>query len=194
MGKKHKRINQDTTVHDAETIRLRREGKLLLLTRKEIVTRVLDTAIQMWLGDADPISVHILACVAHQNLNAIATKKGTAAPTLKQGMEWEGVYSAYNDFKHANGDANHRDQFVVENNQIMLVDCVDSFGNTFSFRSPWMNTFGSYMVLHFSVPAKDPSDEFFPGVRVNEVIDLPRKAFVKKMYPFFLDAYKRGFH
>jgi hypothetical protein len=194
VGKKSKRINRDTTIHDGETIRLRGEGKLLLLTRRQIVTRVLDTAIQMWLGEADPISIHILACVVHQNLAAIARKKGCPAPTLKETMEWEDLYSAYNDFKHATGDPNHRDQFVVENNQIMLFDCVRSYADAFAFRTPWMNTFAAYIVVHHAVPPTDPSHELFPGIRVSQVIDLPRKAFVEKMYPIFLDAYRRGFH
>src|SRR5437870_9171691 len=129
MGKKHKRINRDTDVHDAETIRLRQEGKLLLLTRKQIVTQILDTAIQMWLAGGDPISVHILACVAHQNLHKIAAKKGTATPQLNQGADWEDIYSAYNDLKHATGDPNHRDQFVVDNNEIMLFDCIYCFSD-----------------------------------------------------------------
>jgi hypothetical protein len=194
MGRKNKRINRDTTIHDAETIRLRREGKLLLLTRKEIVTRLLDTAMQMWLGEADAISVHILACVAHQNIDAIAVKKGAPASSLKETMDWEDLYSAYNDFKHATGDPNHRDQFVVENNQIILFDCVVSYTNVFSFRTPWMNTFAAYVALQNGVYANDPTDEILQGLRASAVVDLSRKAFVKKVYPLFWDIYRRGFH
>ena len=202
MGRTHKRIDRDTDVHDAETIRLRREGKLLLLTRKEVVIRLLDTAIQMWLAGADPISLHILACVAHKNLNGFAKKLKKPAPILSQGMKWEDVYSAYDDLRHneKGGDPNHSDQFVVENNQIMLFDCVVFFSSTFGYRSPWMNTFGSYVTLHRLIPGNpgiqstNPADEFFPGVNVGEVIELPCRAFVKKMYPLFLEASKKGLH
>lgn len=195
MGKKNKRINRDTDVHDEETIRQRREGKLLLLTRKQIVTRILDTAAMLWLGDADPISIHILACVAHQNLHKIATKQGADRLNLKVATGWEDIYSAYNDLKHSTGDPNHRDQFVVENNEIMLFDCIRCFGNIFAWRSPWMNTFAGYIMIHCDfVKANDPPDEVLPGVRISEVINLSRKAFVEKMYPIFVDAHKRGFH
>jgi hypothetical protein len=195
VGKKNKRINRDTDVHDEETIRQRREGKLLLLTRKQIVTRILDTAAMLWLGDADPISIHILACVAHQNLHKIATKQGADRLNLKVATGWEDIYSAYNDLKHSTGDPNHRDQFVVENNEIMLFDCIRCFGNIFAWRSPWMNTFAGYIMIHCDfVKANDPPDEVLPGVRISEVINLSRKAFVEKMYPIFVDAHKRGFH
>lgn len=202
MGQKHDRINRDTDVHDAESIRLRREGKLLLLTRKEVVIRILDTAIQMWFGSADPISVHILACVAHKNLNGFAKKMQKPPPTLTQGMKWEDIYSTYDHVRHneKGGDPNHRDQFVVDNNQIMLFDCLQTFENLFSLRTPWMNTFGAYIVLHrrvpgdFGVEAQNPTYEIFPGIRVSEVIDLSAKAFVKKLYPVFLRAYQSGFY
>jgi hypothetical protein len=195
VGKKHKRINRDTTIHDAETISEREQGKLLLLTRKQIVLRILDTASQMWLANTDPISVHILACVAHQNLHKMATSIGRDAPGLNQGTEWEDIYSAYNDFKHATGDPEHRDQFVVENNAIMLFDCIRCFGDTFAFRSPWMNTCAAYIMIHCDfVQPNDPPEEFLPGIRISEASNLSRKAFVKKMYPTFVDAYRRGFH
>jgi hypothetical protein len=49
------------------------------------------------------------------------------------------------------------------------------------------------MILHHGVRPDNPSDEFVPGFRVSQLIDLSAHAFAKKMYPIFLQRYQRGF-
>jgi hypothetical protein len=195
MGQKHRRIDRDTDAHDPETIRLRREGKLLLLTRKEILMRVLDEAIHLWFDNADPISVHILACVAHKNVTGFARVMKKPSPPLHQQNQWEDVYSTYNHVRHneKGGDPNHRDQFSVENNQIMLFDCVHVFGELFSFRTPWMGTFASYMIASGGIAIENLPDEIFPGVSIRHVVGLSRQAFVQKMYPLYVADFRKRY-
>jgi hypothetical protein len=199
VAKKHKRINRDTDVHDDETVRQRRQGELMLMDRREIVGRILDTAILLWFAERDPVSIHLLACVAHQNLDAIGKRKGSGGPALKDNVTWEDIYSAYNDIRHSNGDPNHRDQFVPGNNLTLLTDCVGSFKELFGFHSPWMMTFGCFLTGRiFPQPddnggAKRQLRSLFPSLRIDEIAKLPMQQFAQKMQPIFQRAFTAGF-
>lgn len=147
MGKKNKRRKRSSDLHDEQTLRMRRMGVLMLMDRKEILIRIIDNAIMLWFEDRDPVSIHILACVAHRNLDTLGEAKGRGGPTLKQHVEWEQLYSAYDSFRHSTGNPASLDQFAPVNTQFLLTDCVVSFHSIFEFRTPWMNTFGSYCTL-----------------------------------------------
>ena len=197
MGTKHKRVNRDTDVHDEETVKKRRSGELMLMDRKEIVGRILDTAISLWFGERDPVSIHVLACVAHQNLYAIGKRRGAGGPVLKQNVSWEDIYSGYNDIRHSNGDPNHRDQFAPGNNLTLLTDCVGSFKELFGFHSPWMMTFACYLTESvFPQPegaAKRQLRSLFPSLRIDEIAKLPMQQFAQRMQPIFQRAFTVGF-
>jgi hypothetical protein len=191
MGKKHKRMNRRTDVHDEETIKKRREGELMLMDRREIVGRILDTAILLWFAERDPVSTHILACIAHQNLDALGTKKGIGCPTLKETVKWEDIYSAYNDFRHCNGDPDHRDQFAPDNNKELIIDSVNSFRMIFEFHSPWMMTFAFFQTRNEPEITAHLSS-MFPNVRIHDVAKLPMREFAQTMHPVFVSAYEQG--
>lgn len=190
-GKKSKRINRDSSVHDDETLWRRRMGLALLMDRREIVTRVLDTAIALWFTKREAVSIHILACVAHKNLDAIGTKQGRGVPTLKQTVKIEDIYSAYNDFRHSDGDPEHQDQLVPDNNTVLLEDCVNSFRTIFGFHTPWMMTF-AFFQTRTDAGVKRHLRALFPGVRVSDIAELPVQDFAQKLHPMFVAAFEQG--
>lgn len=86
----------------------------LTIQKLEAARSQLQTAIQLWFADGDPISIHTLTCAAHQILHDMHVQRG-GAPLLfdsifvKDGRlaEWNrGVKAPMNFFKHADRDAN----------------------------------------------------------------------------------------
>lgn len=61
----------------------RAAGRLLTLTRKDILAGILDTAIWLWFLRRDPVAIHTLASAALDNLGTLGKKNGNE-PTLKR--------------------------------------------------------------------------------------------------------------
>lgn len=86
--------------------------EIVTVKKLEAAKRQLQTAITLWFADADPVSVHTLACAAHQVIHDInADRKGTEllldSVVIKE--EFRGEYlsemrKAMNFFKHADRD------------------------------------------------------------------------------------------
>lgn len=169
----------------------RRLGLLVFVSRNEALARILDTAIELWFGFGDPVSIHILACVAHQNLDKLGEARGSGGPVLKQTVTWENLYSAYESFKHSNGDPDHRDQFPSDNNTALLEDCVPAFKRIFGFHTPWMMTFGFHQTRHEST-VKQRLSTLLPGVRIDDLAQLQMQQFANKVQPIFVRAYRQG--
>ncbi len=86
----------------------------LTIQKLETARSQLQTAIQLWFADGDPISIHTLTCAAHQILHDIHVQRG-GYPLIfdsifaKEGYraQWNrGVKAHMNFFKHADRDTN----------------------------------------------------------------------------------------
>ena len=86
----------------------------LLLSKLNVASRQLETAITLYFQEADPVSIHTLACAAHEIIETLNAKNG-GEPTIRQQFRddikpeyvklfFKKLDSARNFFKHADRD------------------------------------------------------------------------------------------
>lgn len=191
MGKKSRETKRAIRGLTPEQIAAgRASGHLITLTRKEILVRLLDTAIWLWFLKRDPVAIHTLACAALDNLGSLGKDTGKE-PTLKRIYSDAELMQAYNVFKHASGDPNEITDFPPGVNTILILDTSNSFFKIFGSRTPYMATFAAYFVVVLA--PKFPSGSFDPealiflpeNVEVDDVRKLNRVEFLNKLLPLF---------
>src|ERR1700722_16662747 len=105
------------------------------VTKLEASKRQLETAIELWFQDADPVSVHTLTAAARQIVIDLNTKRG-GAPMGADRMEnkpkgrklaHKAIAEAENFFKHADNDPEAVLHFSTEATQFMLLEAVDKY-------------------------------------------------------------------
>jgi hypothetical protein len=103
------------------------------ITKFEAARRQLDTAIELWFSDGDPVSTHALAYAAHEILHRLYRRRGLTdlmfdtsiikdeyrnefCKRLKESGNW---------FKHADKEKNPDEKwsFAPETNEIFLLIC-----------------------------------------------------------------------
>ena len=101
---------------------------VLRITKLAAAENQLKTAIRMVFHNFDPISIHTIACAAHQILYDIAKKRGVASdlkdivPRRKK-RDWINVLnSPYNFFRHADKDIDDSMDFNPETTHFFLLD------------------------------------------------------------------------
>jgi len=83
-----------------------------IISKIDIASRHLDTAITLWFQESDPISIHLLACASHEIISDIIHHRGGRdplfdSPYIKPGFKKrakDAFHKHYNFFKHANRD------------------------------------------------------------------------------------------
>lgn len=107
-------------------------GKITL-DKLDAAARQLTTAIELWFTDSDPISIHTLACSAHQlvhDLNKRAGGRDLIYDTLvikdEYRKEWiDKVKGPYNFLKHADKDPAAKIEFdPVANEFFIMFTCL----------------------------------------------------------------------
>jgi hypothetical protein len=84
----------------------------ITLSKMDAVRRQLNTAIELWFADGDPVSIHTLASASHDILHQLYKKKGLSDLLFDSRIvkdehrkEWvESITSHYNFFKHGRKD------------------------------------------------------------------------------------------
>jgi len=79
------------------------------ISKLDVACRQLDTAIELWFQESDPVSIHTLAASAHQIVHDIIRHRGGRdplfnSPYIKPGFEpiaKKHYHQHYNFFKHA---------------------------------------------------------------------------------------------
>lgn len=105
---------------------------LLQLSKLDAARRQLETAIALYFQDGDPVSIHTLACAAHEIIQTLNHKSG-GQPTLKQQFRsdlrpdyvkrfYVRLDAAKNFFKHADKDPDALIQFSQFESEIVMLD------------------------------------------------------------------------
>jgi hypothetical protein len=177
-GKKSQRTKLATQRSPAGEVALAK-GELVFIPRVEIIARQLDTAIYLWFAENDRVSTHVLACCAHRNLDEVAAKSGKG-PTLKDTVG-NRVYQTFDAFRHG---TSHVD-FAPITTESTLLDAVTSFHRFYGFRTSYMSTFGSFLVLHSNLKQEPDTEAFFEGLLIKDVRHLSRQEFFARVVPVF---------
>ncbi len=101
----------------------------IILGKLEAASRQLSTAIELWFRDADPVSIHILACSAYQIVHDINSRRGgrdllydSLVIKDEYRREWiDRIKRAYNFFKHADKDPTASVEFDPTNNVFFIM-------------------------------------------------------------------------
>src|SRR5437899_619463 len=94
----------------------------ITVTKLEAARRQIETAIDLWFHDGDPVSIHTLVGAAHRVVHDIAERQGSGAILLdtKRLTEWGYDAQAFKKalresetfFKHARKDPSHSHAFA----------------------------------------------------------------------------------
>jgi hypothetical protein len=177
-GKKSKR-RKLATIRSAKAQIALAKGVLVFVPRDEIIARQLDTAIYLWFTENDQVSTLVLGVGAHRNLDEIAGESGKG-PTMKS-LHGKRIYDTFDAFRHG---TSHVD-FVPELTEDMLLDAVLAFDRFYGFRTAFMSTFGSFLVLHSNLKQEPGTEAFFEGLLIKDVRHLSRQEFFTRVVPVF---------
>ena len=182
-GKKQRRrkVSPSPTAEDlaAET-----SGKAIRFTQPDTLVHVIETAIQLWFKNGEPLSVHLLAEAAYRCLDDLSARVGI----LRSQIGHDRFTLVYDYLRHAWPNRDAELLWFHGANRWILFEVVRSFEEFFRCRSPYMSIFQLYFMLYcLSRPAtSDELVEFLPDkVPVETFLNLKRGEFVDKALPFF---------
>lgn len=189
-----------TNQNSTETSQKPTDAPSIMLSKLDVASRQLETAITLYFQDADPVSIHTLASAAHEIIETL-NAKNAGEPTIRQQfrndikpeyakMFFEKLSSAKNFFKHADRDPEAAIEFSQFESEVVLLDaCLTHKRLTKTrFPAPVMGTFLMWSALTWA-------REFivYPGMDVNSPLalrmaGLPRAAFFAETLPIAQQA------
>ena len=106
------------------------DNEKLTISKIEAARSQLDTAIELWFRDGDPVSIHTLAAAAYQVVHDIKTHRGIEQELMYDSIVIKDEYRSLwinlvkkqqNFFKHADRDPNELVEFPLSANVLFMV-------------------------------------------------------------------------
>lgn len=127
----------------------------LKIGKMDAAKRQLETAIHLWFFSGDPVSIHTLACAAHQILHDIGGKCGVPAVLREPpGVAPEHmkrirklVNKPENFFKHADSDPDALLDFNPEATELFILDAVITYEALTQEAAPILSTFKAWLFI-----------------------------------------------
>ena len=99
------------------------------LEKLEAASRLISTAIELWFGEAEPVSIHLLACSSYQIVHDINHSRGgrdliydSLVIRDEYRKEWiDRIKRTYNFLKHADKDPTASVEFDPANNEFFMM-------------------------------------------------------------------------
>ncbi len=129
-------------------------NKNIKISKLDAAKRQLETAIRLYFNDADPISVHTLACAAHGILSDINKKHGGRPMIVSDSRVMDEykkkvrqkLLEAKNHFKHANNDPDAVIDFNPEVNEYFILDACIKYKELTGEFAPYLIIFWGWFV------------------------------------------------
>lgn len=107
----------------------------ITVTKLDVTRRQLESAVRLYFNDADSVSIHTLACAAHEVLAALNERKGNPPAIVGDNLvkdEYkkefrEMIAKAKNFFKHADRDPEGVLEFNPSVNEVFLFDACEMY-------------------------------------------------------------------
>ena len=101
--------------------------RVITVIKASVATSQLETAIQLWFDDADPVAIHTLAVAAHDCYDALGRRAGKPSQWSKLMSaisRKDQLRSAYaqNFFKHGFKDLKKQARYMPFHGEILLFD------------------------------------------------------------------------
>jgi hypothetical protein len=155
MGKHGKRRGEDDPRPVQEVLAARARGDIVLVSRRDSLVRLLDTAIRMWFLGQDPLVIHLIVCAAYNCLSVLGRKSGKG-PVMKPTVDPLKFSTVYDFLRHCSSDPNDSVDFSPLSNAFFLQDAIISYKRIFDQQTVFMHTFFMYFPLFVHHPS-DPT-------------------------------------
>jgi hypothetical protein len=161
---------------------------VLMVTKPSAATSQLETAIQLWFLNGDPVSIHTLAVAANDCFNALSKLSGKTSLST----EWlksqskriqQRTTEAQNFFKHGLRHPNKRLQYMPFHSELLMFDSALSYEYLFKRMRPLMELFMlRFAISHPEVLSVDVGALVeATGFAIDEIAPLSRPEFFKKI-------------
>jgi len=163
------------------------------LSKLDVACRQLDTAIELWFRELDSVSIHTLACSAHQIINDTIHHRGGQdllfdSPYIKEESRKRAkgyFHRPYSFFKHADRDPETSIEFDTSVSEVFIVASVDGLEQLGIKHNLLRSGFVLYLGFH------NPdlfTKEFFQDFHLDVVpeLNLTRRDFFEQLPQVFL--------
>ena len=173
------------------------------VTKIDAARRQLETAIVLYFREADPVSIHTLACAAYEILLTL-NRTSNGAPMIKDwivdmvGPELSGEFRrfinmAQNFFKHADKDTHAVLDFSPAATDVLMLDACWAYRRVAGELLPILATFEIWAGMTFaSAYVIYPETEDLDPAFLRRMASLPRAEFFAKMLPVAQQAHGGG--
>lgn len=138
-------------------------SKKLTLGKIEVAKRQLETAIELFFAESDPVSIHTLASAADEVLADVAKDRGGSPMNLQGQLEKSfptdvakklasHMRKPQNFFKHANRDARATIEFTPEQSKYVMLDACTKFPELAGYCTPPITAFYFWFVITHDLP------------------------------------------
>jgi hypothetical protein len=183
MGKKQRR-RKVSPPPTAEDFAAEASGKTIRFTQRDTLAHMLETAIELWFREGEPLSIHLIASAVYRCLDDLSSRIGK----LRTEVGHEQFTLVYDYLRHAWPNRDTELVFPTGANRWLIFEATGAFEKFFRCRSPYMSVFQLYFVLYcLSRPVtSEELAEFLPDkIPVETLLNLKREEFVDKTLPFF---------
>lgn len=162
----------------------------ILVSKSSAARSQLETAIQLWFANGDPVSIHTLAVAAHDCLNALSKLKGK--PSLAE--QWlksqprkirEWAREPQNFFKHGQRYTKKQLHYVPFYAEMLMHDAALCYEFVFKRMTPLMDVFMFRFVLSNPTSFRGDLKAFVEskGLKIDEIHPLDRSEFLARILP-----------
>jgi hypothetical protein len=161
------------------------------ITKFDAIQRQLDTAIELWFSDRDPVAIHTLLLASHEILHTLFRKKGLKhllfdSANIKKEMrqEWNNqIRKCYNFFKHAQHD---HDSYILFNqllNEFVMIYSIQGIKGMKIPLTFFQEAFSQWFLINRT---EFLADSLRAGVETMDISDLralPKQEFLHDFHP-----------
>ena len=134
-----------------------KKGNFMNISKLDSAKRQLDTAINLFFKESDPVSIHTLVAAAHQLLIDIGNLMGIKSLIKENSIINKKYFKDYirevnkpeNFFKHAKSDSGALINFNPEQTEFLLLDAVEMYMQIASEKPEDMNIFRMWFFVKY---------------------------------------------
>jgi hypothetical protein len=169
----------------------------VILSKVEVARRQLETAINMYFNDGEPVSIHTLVTAAFEVLRDINSSRNgspmftdpnasVVVPSEKKGVARQALRKAQNFFKHADEDPDGVLDFNPEATAFYILDAVEKYRELNGENPPIMRVFALWARVQWTDVFSFSNGEASILILTRSLYPLNNKA---KFYAEFFPRY-----
>ena len=160
--------------------------KGISISKIDAAKRQLDTAIDLWFRDGDPVSIHTLVSAAQEILLPIAKAKGTVQGVFdtiyivpdkeKEYFAWMRLHQNF--FKHGSKDPDETIMFNPEADDGLIRTVIQVYAGVSGVVTPHMNAYiVRFFFSHPHLHTSDPFPQILPEMK-RQFASVPKADFL----------------